>query len=209
MTRPVQIGGTALLALAAAAGIGALSRVPYDAVAGDGALIRLSWRFRNEPETECRRLPPEELAKLPIHMRQAEECAGKVAPFLLTVTLDGAAVAHDTVRPHGARADRPLYVYREFQVEPGEHALHVAFLELDVARVAQGRSPEARAAEESEREEAEEEREGRRERDEHGVTALELDTQLRIARREVALVTYDAELGRLLVRRGSVGGQVR
>lgn len=194
MRRPARLAAAAAVTAALLFGVGALSRVPYAVESGEEfALIRLSWRFRGNHERECRPLRPDELAAIPAHMRLPEVCERQVASFLLTVTLDGAPVALDTVRPFGARADRPLYVYREFRVRPGEHWLLVRFRKL-------GREPtDGEGDEGPERHEAQEE-----ERAPSGPAdppALELEAQVRAAAREVILVTQDPSEQRLVVRR--------
>lgn len=72
----------------------------------------------------------EELATLPAHMRQPVVCEGQVVSFLLEVVIDGATAVRDTIRPAGVRADRPLYVFSELRVGPGDHAVRVSFRSL-------------------------------------------------------------------------------
>jgi hypothetical protein len=117
----------ALLVLAAVVALAALSRVPYDATDGDHALIRLSWRTPGELVNECRRLSAEELERLPVHMRREEVCEGRIVPYHLVVRLNGELVVDEIVRAAGAREDRPLYVYRVLEVEPGAHRLEVSW----------------------------------------------------------------------------------
>lgn len=116
-----------LVALAATWAMAALSRVPYDATSADHALIRLSWRTTGEFVDECRRSTPEELERLPVHMRREVVCEGRMVPYHLRVTLDGRVVAEETVRAAGARQDRPLYVHREIRVAPGEYHLAIVW----------------------------------------------------------------------------------
>jgi hypothetical protein len=103
-----------------------LSLFPYGSEPEDG-LLRLSWRARGERVEECRKLTPEELAALPGHMRREEICEGRLAPYRLSIRIDDRQVYDNTVRPAGARADRPIYVHREYRLSPGEHRLEVEF----------------------------------------------------------------------------------
>ena len=105
-----------------------LSEVPYAAGGGESAELRLSWRLRNEPGRACRRRTPEELARLPVHMREEEVCERRVAPYRLRVTLDGNVVVERLVEAAGARADRPLFVSDQLEVEPGTHRVRVDFV---------------------------------------------------------------------------------
>lgn len=201
MRRFARILSAAFVAGAIAFAVAALSRVPYAAGDEEGAILRLSWRFRGERLEECRRLSAEELAQLPAHMRREVVCEGGVAPFLLSATVDSVAVAHDTIRASGARADRPLYVFREVRVAPGEHRLQVRFHRLD-RRDAGDRKPDGHGNHEEEGEGEQEERKLDSEEMAAGgePAALALHTRFRAAPGEVVLVTYDPELRRLVLR---------
>ena len=170
-----MIGGA--LAVGATVALGWLSQVPYAAEAANDALVRLAWRARGERVQECRRLTPEELARLPVHMRREEECEGRILPYRLLVTLDGIPVITDTVRGAGARQDRPLYVFRELPLGSGRHRLSVTFTREGAER------GEAAAAATPAR--------------------LVLDTMLVASPRQIILVTYDEENRRLEITGGS------
>jgi len=116
-----------LVALAVTAGIVLGSSLPYTDTAGDGAVIRLSWRAVGEPIEECREPTEAELAALPPHMRRREICEARLSAFRLTVSIDNALVFEGDVRPEGARGDRPAYVFHEFAVAPGAHRLAIRF----------------------------------------------------------------------------------
>jgi hypothetical protein len=172
-----------LSGVVAAAGVLALIRLasftPYTAERDVGAIVRFAWRARGERVSECRRRTPDELAKLPAHMRQEELCEGRVLPYRLVVDLDGAAVVNQLIHGAGAREDRPLYVFQDIVVTAGSHRVAVTFT-----------------------------REGAVPADTTGVLAtparLTLDTMLTLASRRIVLVTYDEEREQLVVSRGSV-----
>ena len=173
--RGVRRPAGVLVALLATAALGALSRVPYTARLGTDAYVRLAWRSRGERVETCRHLSPEELARLPAHMRREEECEGHILPYRLDVMLDGVVVVRDSVASKGARADRPLYVFREIPVAPGRHRLSVTFSRL-------GAIPPG-----------EQERGALPER-------LDLDAEVTLGPREVTLVTYDEDRRKLVLR---------
>jgi len=163
-----------LVALAGTASLAALSHVPWAEDTADHALLRLAWRTRGVQVDECRRLSPAEIAALPAHMRREEVCEGRVLPYGLEVRLDGAVVIDDTVRAAGARADRPLYVNREIALEPGTYHVDVRFRLLGAGNA----------------------------NDETATPAsLTFTATLTLARKEIALVTNDAD-ARALVLRG-------
>lgn len=167
------------LALGSTLAIGALSRAPYTADRAAHGVVRLAWRARGERVEECRRLTPEELERLPAHMRQEESCEGRVLPYRLQLSIDGARVVDELVQAAGARHDRPLYVYRELPLQPGAHAIAVVF-----AR--EGAIPP-----------------GEREAGEGTPPRLALDTTVALLSRRVLLVTYDDDARRLVLLDGS------
>lgn len=130
MIEPVRRGVGTALAAAATVLLVALSRVPYTAVRSGDAELRLAWRYRSERVRQCRTRSAEELAKLPVHMRLAQDCERRVRPYLLDVVVDGKPAAADTVRAAGAQADRPLVVFRRIALAPGRHQARVTFAPL-------------------------------------------------------------------------------
>lgn len=162
--------------------IGALSQVPYEPDRRDDAVIRLAWRVRGTRVEECRRLTEEELARKPAHMRQEVECDGRILPYRLLVSIDDSTVVDRVVRPAGAREDRPLYVFHEQTVLPGEREVTVRF-ELE-------REAEPRTASDTTRASTADDT----------PSVLELNVRLALGPKEVALVTYDGEQRQLVVK---------
>lgn len=164
------------LAAATAVGLtvllGALSRLPYEADGADHAALRLAWRARGARVEECRTFTPEELENIPAHMRQAEVCEGRIVPHHLLVRLDGGVVVDEMVRGAGAKQDRPLYVYYDIPLRPGEHRVAVSFIreEQESTSVDTGAVP----------------------------ATLELETTFVLNPKEVALITYDENQRRLI-----------
>jgi hypothetical protein len=117
---------TALMTLA----LVGLSRVPWSAAPGEDGALRLAWQYRSQPIERCRAATPEELAKLPQHMRRSTICERGLRPYVLEVSVDGGAAHADTVRARGARADRPLGVFAQVPLAPGAHAVRVTFTPL-------------------------------------------------------------------------------
>jgi hypothetical protein len=120
-------GGAALLAIGFAACLVLGSAWPWSLASSDSGLIRLSWRAVGRRVEACREPSAEELAALPAHMRQTSICEARLAPFRLSVKIDGEAVRDRLIEPSGARGDRPAYVHEEFPASPGEHRLWVRF----------------------------------------------------------------------------------
>jgi len=130
-----------LLSVGAFTVVGALSQL---SVGGpERAIVRLSWRTPAVRIERCRTLTPEELSRLEPHMRHTQECDGRTGDYELRVTFDGGSAHVDTVAPSGLRRDRPVYVFLDLPVEPGDHRVGVDFSllvpsDLDGAEVGEG-----------------------------------------------------------------------
>jgi ferredoxin len=123
----LAVGGMSALLLG---GLALASRWPQG-VEPDHALLRLGWRLAGQVRERCRDLPPEELARRPVHMRVPRECVSEVLPYNLKAVVDGRIVAEKTVRSPGLRADRPLSVEEDLRVVPGDHHVRVTFTPHD------------------------------------------------------------------------------
>lgn len=134
-------GGAAAAALTL--GVAWLSRAPYRASDVDSAMIRLAWSARPERIETCRTLSDDELARLPVHMRQRVVCTGTSARYRLTVTRDGAPLFRRVVQGSGVRHDRPIYVYQELPMRPGTHVIGVRFERVDSLPPAPEPAPES------------------------------------------------------------------
>ncbi|MDT8436240.1 MAG: hypothetical protein RRA92_05735 [Gemmatimonadota bacterium] len=117
----------AIVALAAVAGLGFLSRAPLPAADPGEAALRLSWRLRGEEAGECRFPTAAELEDLPPHMRNPDACAVVVPPYRLTAEVDGRPLVDARVEARGAHGDRPLFVYRDLRLPAGTHAVRIRF----------------------------------------------------------------------------------
>lgn len=167
--------GSAVAALVLV-GVGAGSRVPVSFAATDSALVRLTWRTVGERVRSCRQLSAEELEKIPSHMRRTEECSSVTLPYRLTVEIGGRQVGDRLVHAAGARQDRPMFVFQEYAVPPGDHRLRVKYERAEdppAGAEAVGETPEE----------------------------LELDTTVRVAARQIVVVTYDPDQRRLILER--------
>jgi hypothetical protein len=184
MSRFLRLAGGAIVVISVLAVVRLLSFTPYTAERDIGAIVRLAWRARGEQVRDCRRLSPEELQQLPLHMRQEEVCEGRLLPYRLVVALDSVSLVDRLVHGAGAREDRPLYVFQDLIVEPGRHRLSVRF------------TLEAPSAQ----------HEGEQDREDAALPAtpprLALDTTLTLGARRVLLVTYDEERERLVIHGG-------
>jgi hypothetical protein len=129
--RTMLIGAVSALLIAV---IGWGSRAPYQAAAGDHALLRLSWRMRGERSENCRDRTAQELEALPVHMRTPRVCErAPQIPYRLVVAIDGGKPDTTLTLPAGAKHDRPIYVLRDSALSPGPHHVSVMFARADHA----------------------------------------------------------------------------
>jgi len=174
VTLPRRIMGIALAGGFTLA-VGALSNTSVPVGAGDSAMVRLAWRATPARVRHCRALTPEELARIPAHMRRTEECTETTLPYRLTIQLDSGPPITLSVHAAGAREDRPMYVFQEWRVLPGFRTIRIRF-EREPAP-AGGAEPLSDTP-----------------------ALLVLDTAAVIAPRQIALVGYDADLRRLVLQ---------
>lgn len=126
-------GLAVLVTIGGAWGLAVLSALPMPGDPPAHALLRLDWRVRGEEAGDCVRPTPADLERLPSHMRNPDACLGGLPPYRLRLWIDDQIVLDEDVHGGGARADRPLTVYRDVMLEPGAHRIRAAFDRADPA----------------------------------------------------------------------------
>ena len=118
--------GQALLYGVFAVIIGVFSHWPtYRHLADDQSLIKLSFTHAAQRVEECRKLTPEELAKLPPNMRAPTKCGRERAPIVVEVDIDGKPAIRHVAHPSGLSRDGASSVYRRLTVPAGSHQVAV------------------------------------------------------------------------------------
>jgi hypothetical protein len=164
----------ALLAIAATVGLSRASSMPFSPH-GEQAVLRLAWTARPERIEDCRQRSDDELRKLPPHMRQLMSCTGTSATYHLDVRWNDRVIAQQTIRGGGLRHDRPLYLFRNIDLPPGDATIRVAFQRVESV------TGNTRTGEEA------------------VPPSLLLERHLALKSRKVVLVTYDAEQRDLVI----------
>lgn len=175
MTRAARIPGLVVV-VASLLGLRWASDALVSTAAGDEAVLRVAFRLRPERVEVCRDRTPEELAGVPIHMRQLQVCVGQSVTYRLKVRRADDVLVDEVAHGGGLRRDRPIYVFREWLVPPGA-------AEVEVRLSREGGPPREQAP--------------------WGVEPLALEEQLVFASRKVVLVTYDEERRVLDVKGGA------
>jgi hypothetical protein len=189
---PRRIAGV-LVAAAALLLLRAGSLAPLRTAPDGAAMLRLSWSARPERIEQCRRLSDAELAALPQHMRLRWECEGRFARYLVSVAVDGRVLAADTVRGGGLRNDRPMHLFREFALSPGERRVTVTLRRIDAAVLPDSSADATTAAGTGAADRETREAQERRVRRAEALPALvSVDSTLAVAAQRVVLVTYSS-----------------
>jgi hypothetical protein len=118
----VQCLGQFAVLAAVAAGVGYLSAAPVYHQVPDGlAQIKLSFRHGGERVEDCRKLSPEEIAKLPPKERRPNTCSRQRLPVSVKIEIDGKPLYQAVLPPSGLSGDGPSETYRKFLVPAGPH----------------------------------------------------------------------------------------
>lgn len=127
MTRalnPIRMAAATAALTVFFAGCAWLSTWPvYQQIPTGSAVIKLSFTHGADRSSECRRLSPEELAKLPPNMRKPISCPRERRPLVAEFEIDGIVAFAETLPPTGLSGDGPSRVYRRFVVPAGAHRL--------------------------------------------------------------------------------------
>ncbi|MBM3526359.1 MAG: hypothetical protein FJX57_25695 [Alphaproteobacteria bacterium] len=124
MTEALRWAGQAVVLAGVAVAIGVFaSRPTLTYFPADAAQIKLSFAHGSQRVAECRRLTPEEIAKLPPRERRPNTCARERVPIRVQLLVDGRAIYDEVLQPTGLSRDGPARVYRKFMVPAGRHEI--------------------------------------------------------------------------------------
>lgn len=116
--------GQAVFFACAAALTGYLSvSPPYQQIANNVALIKLSFAHGAQRVEDCRRLTPQEIAALPPLERRPNTCSRERIPVYVEFSIDGKLVYSQTLTASGLSSDGPARTYRKYHVPAGDHVL--------------------------------------------------------------------------------------
>ncbi len=128
LPKPLRLFGQALLYAAFAAFIGVFATWPaYSMLEPGHGLLRLSFSHPGKIGAACRQRSAEEMAKLPPHLRTAEDCQRGRSPVSVRIVLDGRTLLERSVAPAGLSHDGASSAYWRTPLPVGEHRLQVAF----------------------------------------------------------------------------------
>lgn len=105
-------------------GVAVLAQVPQGTPTPNGVL-RLNWKTEGEKiliKADANN------DNLPAHMRAQSDFEEKMRDYKLTATVDDKPWLDKLMRPPGFNHDRPISVFEELSLPPGQHKVKVSFL---------------------------------------------------------------------------------
>jgi coenzyme F420-reducing hydrogenase delta subunit len=121
---PVRVLGAAAVVLVSCGVMAAGSRVEYAGPPASTELV-VSFKHPGRAGEDCRELSPEELEKLPVHMRQPRVCQRVRPSVRLRVRVDDAVVLERAYAPGGVAGDGNSIAIERLPVEPGRRVVSV------------------------------------------------------------------------------------
>jgi hypothetical protein len=124
--RGLRPAGQFIVVAALFAGVATLSDWPtYGQIPNGTGVVMLTFVHGADRKGECRRLTPEEIAKLPPNMRKVLDCPRGRRPIYVELDVDGRSVYRASLPPAGIAGDGPSRVYQRFVLPAGNHELAV------------------------------------------------------------------------------------
>jgi hypothetical protein len=115
MSRALRLMGQFVVIAALFAAVAWLSDRPvYRQIPEGSAVMMLTFVHGADRRGECRRLSPEEIAKLPPNMRRVQDCPRGRRPIYVELDVDGRNFYSASLPPTGIAGDGPSRVYQRF-----------------------------------------------------------------------------------------------
>ncbi len=132
MSKALRICGQFVVIAALFVSVAAFANWPvYRQTPRNTAIVMLSF-VHGAKRSECRRLPPEEIAKLPPNMRRVQDCPRGRRPIYVELDIGDQVAYRASLPPTGIAGDGPSRVYQRFMLPVGQY--DVAVRMRDTAR---------------------------------------------------------------------------
>ena len=107
-------------------GIALLSNWPrHRSLPAQSGVLVLSFSHEADRKAACRKLTPDELAKLPPNMRRTDRCPRGRPPIHVALDIDGRRQFDAEVPPSGIAGDGPSRVHERIVLPVGTHSVAV------------------------------------------------------------------------------------
>lgn len=126
MMAHLRVAGQFVVILALFSAVAAFANWPvYRQIPENSAIVTLTFVHGADRKAECRKLSPEEIAKLAPNMRRTQDCPRARRPIYVELDLSGRSVFRATLPPSGIAGDGPSRVYQRFVVPAGQYEIAV------------------------------------------------------------------------------------
>jgi hypothetical protein len=126
MTSALRVLGQFAVIALLFGGVAALADWPrYRQTPHGSGIMMLSFVHGADRRAECRRLTPEEIAKLPPNMRRVQDCPRARRPLYVELDVGDKIAYRASLPPTGIAGDGPSRVYKRFVLPAGEYELAV------------------------------------------------------------------------------------
>jgi hypothetical protein len=124
--RAVRLAGQFIVIAALFYGVAVLSDWPsHGQIPNNSGVVMLTFVHGADRKGECRRLTPEEIAKLPPNMRRVQDCPRGRRPIYVELDVGGRNIYQASLPPTGIADDGPSRVYQRFVLPAGKYDLAV------------------------------------------------------------------------------------
>jgi len=122
MTNAIRHAGQFAVILLLFSGVAVFANWPvYRQIPLGSAIVVLTFVHGADRKADCRRLGPEEIAKLPPNMRKVQDCPRGRRPIYVELELSGRALFAASLPPTGIAGDGPSRVYQRFAIPAGSY----------------------------------------------------------------------------------------
>lgn len=122
---PLRLIGQFALVAALFTAVAAFSNAPaYRSFPAGNGVVILTF-VHSAARAECRRLTPEEIARLAPNMRRVQDCPRGRRPLHVELDVDGRNILGRDLPPTGIAGDGPSRIYHRFIVPAGDHDIAV------------------------------------------------------------------------------------
>lgn len=133
MSTVLRLAGQLAVIAALFAGVAWLSDRPvYRQIPDGSGIMLLTFVHGADRKGECRRLTPEEIARLPPNMRRVQDCPRGRRSIYVELDVGGRTIYQASLPPTGIAGDGPSRVYQRFVMPAGQY--DVAVRMRDTAR---------------------------------------------------------------------------
>ncbi|MEK6726247.1 MAG: hydrogenase iron-sulfur subunit [Deltaproteobacteria bacterium] len=126
----MTVAGIIFLAIPAALTL-VFSDYPYSFYRQKDSMLMFSFKHSGKHIAEEKKLTPEELMKLPPHMRGRSAKSGKRYPVYAEVEIDGEKIISNSYTAGGLKAEGSAYAYEKIIVTPGIHKVKIQMSDTD------------------------------------------------------------------------------